>query len=679
MPRMAVFTLFLLSAACAPALPWEPAPSGETSTCGGGAWFDPTLSTRDSYIGTWLSFPWPADFRRTASGTVTLSDFPDPDINETLGLFMEWGESHLRGFGTNSPAFFHFDAPIDVTALPADAAAFQQPEAPLQLVDITPGSPERGARWPLRWEYRPADQKYAPGPVLAFAPAWGFPLRENRTYAALVTRTLTSADGCALRAPPLLRRLLGEQVADSDIQPAVPAALLATLLEQFAPLRDTLDAAERATLAAATVFTTQDVLGELRLVREDIHAAAAPAFAADPWRVLGSNGAYHRAEAFRAYASSWNSTAYHVYQGAFRSPNYERGTPPYSSAGGDFNIVDGRAVPVVTEDLRFVLTVPAAAPRGGQTCHPIVEVAHGTGGDAYSFVDDGTAGRLAARGLAGIGLDQPLSGDRGTWPELAFNYFNPGAGRTVLRQAAADTFALTRFIRETLVIPAGVSATGAEICFDTARLGFFGHSQGGITGSLAAPFETDITTWMISGAGGGMSITLVEGNGDVVPAALVQRALDMPADEVLTDLHPVVALVQMIGEAADPLNYSPSFLAPPAGAPRSLLLTSGLEDIYTPARTATALAVAGRIPGVGPLARAIPEYDWLDLPVVTSPVTGNAASATAGFLQLGPPGDASHFIVFHRAEAIHASMHFLESGAFDAAAVIERDPASDAL
>jgi len=59
---------------------------------------------------------------------------------------------------------------------------------------------------------------------------------------------------------------------------------------------------------------------------------------------------------------------------------------------------------------------------------PIVLYAHGTGGSFHSYINDGTATRLAAQGLAVISIDQVLHGPRNPNgnPELDFfNFLNP--------------------------------------------------------------------------------------------------------------------------------------------------------------------------------------------------------------------------------------------------------------
>ena len=351
-----------------------------------------------------------------------------------------------------------------------------------------------------------------------------------------------------------------------------------------------------------------------------------------------------------------------------------------------FHFVDGKPAPVRTEHLRFVLTVPDAPPADGGACYPIVIYQHGTGGDAYTFVNSATGARLAARGLAAIGIDQPLHGLRAEGKsfsvELAtFNLPHIEAGRTVMRQGAVDTFSLTRFVRASLKVPADKSPTGKALCFDPDRVLFFGHSQGGISGSMSAALETHIHTWMLSGSGGGIAMTVMQRTSPVNLKALVASLVGVPADS-LSDLHPVITLIQTLVDVSDPLNYSPwwdRWGAPPMG--QNVLMTSGLADQDTPYLTADAEAVAARIPLVaaadGSIAGPIPAYSVLGMDPLAPPVSTNLATgATGGFAQWPAPWD--HFVVFDSNEAIDTSMHFLQSAAYDGGPVIERDPNADA-
>ncbi len=649
---------------------------------GPGVRFDPTAQAEDGSAESWLAFPFPADHRRTEAGTVRLDDYPNPSDTELVRTYARYGEEVLDGFGTNGPIYLAFTDGVDLTSLPAAPGDALAADAALQLVDVDSSSPEYGRRRPLHWEYWPVAGRYVAAQTLAVAPAWGTPLRERTTYALLVTRAARAADGAPLVAPPLLRRLLGEEVSADCVVPPVRGSAWRTLDQAFAPLRRWLgDDLDGEAIVAATVFTTQTVTAELAAVYAQL--AATPAPVAGDWQLLAAPS-YARRETFQ-----WTSSAtvdYWILEGRYASPNYQWGQLPYAGPrdGGGFQSTGGAPAPSRTETLRFVLSVPVAAPVGGAGCHPLVEVAHGTGGDAYSFTRDGTAGRLAARGLAGIGIDQPLHGPRGEGGAfnvelMTFNPINPAAARAIFRQSAIDTFALTRMLSAGLRVPAAQSPTGSELCFAAAP-SFFGHSQGGLSGALAAAFATEIDAWVLSGAGGGLAMTLTQRKDLLDFEAFLALLLYLePTDEPLSELHPAVGLIQTLMDVTDPINYAPHWLT--GAGPKSVLMTSGEHDAATPYLTASALAVAGRVPVVEPVAIPIPAYAWIDLPPVAAPVSGNAGEGTAGFLQwtsvYNRPDYDSHFVIFHRPEAIHASMRFLESAALTGTPVIERQPSID--
>jgi len=644
--------------------------------------FDPAMAEHDGTPETWLRFPFPSDLRLTDGG-LALDDFPNPEGSGELRHFKRTGEAVLDGFSTLAPVYLTFDDAIDITSLPPDPAATASATSPLQLIDVTPGSPEFGERRPVRWQYWGIGDKYIAPSTLAVAAAWGFPLRERTTYALVVTTDVRDIYDRQLKPPPLLLATLGADIEDACTED-VPKALRTRIDEVFAPLADHLADLDLSAgdIAAATVFTTQDITGPLATIRAQVHAAPAPT--AGDWQEIGGDGIFHQQLSYQ-----WNGTDtvdYWLLEGRYSSPNYQNGNLPYGAPrdGGGFNTVDGVLAVDHVEQLRLVLTVPVAAPADGGTCYPIVLYAHGTGGDAYGFTDT-TGGRLAARGLAAIGIDQPMHGTRdenkGFNIELmSFNYFNAPAARTNLRQSSVDTFVLTRLVRESLAVPAAVSPTGADICFDGTRVSFFGHSHGGLTGAMAAAVETDIPTWVLSGAGGGLSITLMERKDFADFEQLIRLLLYMgDEDEPLSELHPVVGLIQSLVDITDPLNYSPHWLhLSTRGSAAHVLVTSGEHDAATPHRTAAAMAVAGHVPVVEPVVIDIPAYDWTGLASVAAPASANVGGRTAGFLQWRADGaDDSHWVIFRRPEAIHASMRFLESAAYDTAPVIERVPGAD--
>jgi hypothetical protein len=300
---------------------------------------------------------------------------------------------------------------------------------------------------------------------------------------------------------------------------------------------------------------------------------------------------------------------------------------------------------------------------------------HGTGGSANSMRYDRTAGRLAGRGIAAISIDQPLHGFRDEGKSfdvelLSFNFFNPDAFRANFRQAAIDTFSLTRYVKESLRVPASVSPTGAQINFCPERVAFFGHSHGGLSGALAAPFEAAVDDWVLSGAGGGFGITLLERKDIVDFAVLVRNFMGVIKEEDFSELHPSITLLQTLADISDPANYAAQWNHRVLDrAPASVLLTSGHHDAATPYRTATVLATAARLSPVNPIALPAPEFGWIPLSPLDGPVHANANGETAAFLQwtndIAGTNIDTHFVIFHRPEAIEAGNHFLETALYD--------------
>lgn len=645
--------------------------------------FDPTLPSVGTLAEDWLAHPFPADFRRTATGTIDVLDFP-PATDPLFDAYMVYASEHLDGFGTNSPVYFTFSASIQVSALSHHPVDTLSPNFPFRIYNVTPG-PHFGEQVPVRWELFEVDGKYVPNNTLAVAPAWGFPLRENNTYAAVVTRSLIDAAGHPVQTPPLLTELLGGALPPACSAPALDAALREQLESSFLPLSQLLVDLDidRASIAAATVFTTQTITAELAEVRANLDTLAPPSITPSSWSHVGTLSFVH--------SSDGSAVTYHVMQASLPAPNYMVGDVPYVTEGGQFNFVGDEPQPYRWEDLDVYLTFPDVLPPAGD-CFPIVEYAHGTGGSASGFTG-ATAGRFAARGLAGVGLDQPLHGDRYSQSSnrlllelYTFNFGNPHSARTLQRQSAVETFWLTKLLRQGLTIPAADNPKGVDICFDPNRVAFFGHSQGGLSGAVAAAYEDGIQTYVLSGAGGGLSITLFErDDASVDPQALLNAILMPNPGETFTELHPVVGLIQAMAEVTDGINYAPYWAdRTTLSEPVNLLVTSGVLDEQTPHRTAAALAVAARIPQVLPAPVTVPSYEAAGIAPLSAPVMSNLGlnTHTGGFMQWGEdatwPGTADHFVIFNRPGAINASMRLLESWAFEDEPRLERDPNSTA-
>ena len=534
---------------------------------------------------------------------------------------------------------------------------------------------------------------FSPPHALAAAPSFGTPLREDTTYAFLVTSALKDDTGAPVNAARLAQLLLRDALETECDTDSLSPALLQDLHTDFAPLRTFLtgDPLSPEEIVAATVFTTGEFTSELQGIYEALSNGPKPALSGD-WQTFtkelgespdagetGVESPYLRKE------FQWNSssmTAYHLFETSYTAPNFQHGSIPYNEGGG-FVLEDGLPTVNAEESMRLVISIPEL-PQSGE-CYPTVLVGHGTGGDAYSFTNE-TAGRLAARGLASVGTDQPLHGSRNGGRQFnedlaTFNFSNPTAARSTFRQGAIDTFSLAKLLSDGLVIPASVSPTGSTLCLSGESMGFFGHSQGGLSGGIAAAFETRIKSWVFSGAGGGLSTTILKRKDIVDFEQLLGFLMQFEPEEVLTPLHPLLGVIQSVVDITDPVNYAPYWHTNNKyNSKRNILMTSGELDEQTPCETGAALALAARVPQIAPTSIPIIEYDMLGMLPQNSPVQGNLdGTHTSGFLQWQdslslPDNYSNHFLIFNRPEAIHASMHFLHSSATEIAPVIERDP-----
>ncbi len=609
-----------------------------------------------------FSSPFPNDTYIAADGKIRLPGFPNPRESTLVQTFLDVAQHDLKGFGNNAPIYWTFPAPIDPESLPADPSMALNQTSAVLLVNVDPDSEFYGRFTPLEWHWTPTGNGFEPDNLLAVAPANGFPLAPATTYACLLTDALLDADG----------QPLGRDQHNADLLSGREDALSAVYEPAAEWLRQAQGELDPERIRAATVFTTQDPVEELKIIR-DYLAEEYP-----DGEVKGE-----------LLDCTFKKTKdnYLVFEGHYSSPNLQQGEVPYAEEGGGiFFDETGRPIVQRMEELRFALVVPAEAtmPEDGW---PISMIAHGTGGDYNTYInseENGRSRRLIDAGIAAIGIDQPLHGPRGndeTNVELhSFNFLNPVAGRSNFRQSAVDTVALTHFIRSGKlaldknfcdVWPRTDLYSGPErIFFDSERVLFHGHSHGGLSGALAAAVEDDVLAWTLSGAGGRMAITVMERE-DPGILAIAALLAGFEKEEAYIH-HPVLGLIQLLVEITDPLNYAPRWIESPYnGHARNVMMTSGFLDPYTPKDTASTLAVAGRLPQVenaeGNIDEAIPALDWLGIASFSRPaedtVSGpDGESATSGFFQYPEYG---HFPIFDSADAASLYQEWMRGIAYD--------------
>jgi hypothetical protein len=557
-------------------------------------------------------------------------------LDTYLGLVQE-----LDGWGLNGPVFFPLAGPVDPALLPEPAES-SEPESPVLLVNVSPESPEFGTTTPVVWE------TFAPGVLvphhlLAVAPVPGFPLRPNTTYAAVLTTDLVQ------QPEAVAQRLLDDPTWASTV----------TAL-------DSLGVADKR-IGVAGVFTTRDPLREMDLLVEAVRAL--------PPDTLSQALTARESNAFYA---SYNAEA--------RAPLWQHGDKPYATQGGGLQWQGDTPVQAGWDPLPLVISTPkdvGAPPEGGW---PLVIFGHGTGGSRESFANGNngleTAALLAKAGCIGLSFDQPLHGPRGTPStnvELhSFNYLNPTSARAAFRQGALDLVWLVHLLREKAVV--FTTPEGVEIPINPDNIMIGGHSHGGLTGALAAPWlggETDAL--MLSGAGGLLSITIVVRKDQVDIAALLGQVMGLPPSEPITRLHPVTGLAQLVVEETDPINFGRYFAQeqrPGASAPVSVLLTSGQFDEQTDHETAEALAAASGMRQIIPAWNRPAGLTLRGLEPARSPYSGGTTGWDGSEVTLGLSQweEGDHFVIYEDRDAAVMVQEFFRSAVTGTPTINTRPP-----
>jgi hypothetical protein len=320
--------------------------------------------------------------------------------------------------------------------------------------------------------------------------------------------------------------------------------------------------------------------------------------------------------------------------------------------------------------------------------YPIVMYAHGTGGDYRSYVADGTAKALAARCLATMGVDQIFHGARPGSPDngggasveiLFFNFKNIEAARANTRQSALDEVQRARLFTESHAsIPMAVAVTGSEIRFDSSKVLFFGHSQGGLNGPLYLAADDSSRGGVLSGSAAVLAITLLEKTkpDPSVAGVVASIFLGLKSDELeeMSVFHPGISLAQTIVDVVDPIHYAPTLAVMPRQGfiAKSLYMTEGINpdgsgDHYAPPHGIEAHALACGLPLQLPAQRPPVELAWggpVPLVIPEGGLSGDlAGGASSGVLAQWPvpPDSDGHFVVFDVPQATAQAAAFLRN------------------
>ena len=529
--------------------------------------------------------PFPDDNLRTSNGTIDLQGMPHGRGAAVILVnnYIRLAALSCRGFGLHTPSYFLLDGPPDCD-LPE---RIDLPSAADPVVLISIDKTRHRPALKLRNFGRQGDD-YTPCHLLAFGPQEHHGLESGRTYVAAVTT----------------------RVAKPDRRVEIPGLATSVLEEAgFAAPR----------ISAATIFTVQDVHGELAVLRNaaDGFMLYAPdatpprqikslAYHASPnhtgkatWTLeaTGADGVsqrlhFHPSKDYRPFALNLAAHGTRVYELSIPVPRYVAADGPAASPGWrfltDFRRTDGiipfRSAPDGALSLnaapllrwkRIVLQVP---PHG--YADNLIVYDHGTGGSAYcalarpNAMDKGVT-RLLPR-TAVVSHDHPLFGSgelalRG-FPEYlaAYHPIHLAAARDYLRQAALESWYVYRWIENRSI----------GLPFGWRRALKFGHSLGSVTANLALALHGNHSPFdkvFLSGAGGFFAMYLLHsawptaffGDRPLARRLMGLLGLDPNARELLArafglsgeaitqfdEFHPVMMLVQTILDGADPINF----------------------------------------------------------------------------------------------------------------------------
>ncbi len=631
-----------------------------------------------------FDLPWPTELAKKADGKLELSRFPGRE-GKLFSGYVATAEEDLEGFSVLPAIYFHLTGPLPDAPKAGERLVPAEVSAKVMLVDVDPASPERGRLVPLEQRYYPAALRVVPKDTLAVKPQRGVVLRPGTLYAAVLRRDrggVTLGTSLDLEITKWTR-------ARPDAHEERARALHA---QAFAALEEL--GVGRESVAGIAVFRTQvpyDVTRKMIEAAANLAGERAPKIVSAAW--VGPP----------ARAGKTGST--HQVEGIYCTPNFQDriDKAPFLTEDGGRVRLDAQGTPRVVDlppgnpyrsaacgplvPARFILTVPdGPMPAGGW---PLLVSAHGTGGDATSFLGrNDFSGWAARQGIAVVSTDQPLHGREGPAPrpgsrepvaaalglplpggfESGYAFYNPihpGAARDNLRQAAVDAVVLGRLLLAT-DFAATKGANGEALLpalrgrvpprFDRDRLLYAGHSQGSQSIAVVGALDPRAKGVLLSGCGGDARLGILKRDEPPI-ASFLSIVLGLSPGE-LDEFHPMMALAQTLADPVDPVVYARLYREPlPGYRAVPVLHFEGVADTFVAPASAEALALAlgatplmpvvHKVPGLGP-----PERDLEHL-----------AAKSLGFRALAQFestwGENGHFVIYKEADASRLAMEFL--------------------
>ncbi|MEM7580183.1 MAG: hypothetical protein AAF316_10080 [Cyanobacteria bacterium P01_A01_bin.80] len=546
------------------------------------------ITNEDSFY----NLPYPNDLRLNPDGSPDLSGFPIADNNifaQSLKSIADDGS----GFPTNSAAYFQFNRPVAQQDFNQVIAA--DTDSPILLINIDPDSPNQGDLLPtVASTFRP-DLNYVPSSLLSVAPAPGIILEPNNTYAYVVKRSLNNANGRPLGVSPTLEKLINGDTPGGELGEEAQ--------EIYQPLWGILDEIEvdPSNVAAATVFTTGDVVSEFAQLSDEVlerYDVTIENLQLDPEDGASNSGFYEL-------------------QGTVQMPQFQKGTPPFNTEGLFEFAPDGSLIEQGTEEVPVVITIPKTPmPYGG---YPVVTYYHGSNGLSTQVVDRGpitepdgepTPGLgpafvVAEKGFAAVSSALPLNPERfdDDRPDSYLNPLNLAAYRDTFRQTVIEQRLLIEAL-EDLKIPSEVVGSDGDLLlpagethfqFQSSSVMALGQSYGAQVANIISAIEPKIGAVVPTGSPSFYPLLISED--DLSPLA----GLALGTLQELNPLYPALNLLGTAWEVVDPIVYMPYLATRPLpGHPtRSIYQPVGKEDTEVSEAVFNANALASGVQQAG--------------------------------------------------------------------------------
>lgn len=651
--------------------------------CNAGWQNDEEMVLKISWRDGFFSQGFPTDLRND-NNKIDVTDFPRPLQLFSLTYKNLIGKTDF-GYSPAMPLYMQFETGLEMSATmdmltPTD---FVDVDAPVQVIDIDPDSPDYGTRFPLTIALTQEADQYRPQNLLQVRPV-GKPLRENTTYALVVKREF-AANATSVEPNTVLTALLKGR-NPWFVNPLLLPGEALDARAAYAPLAQFISANnwQPEDVIGATVWTTGNASRYTRNVVEKT-AQWQPAAPDTDWQLREETADYCVLE------SSW------------QTPVLQKGVIPYFTGGAIE--YDEQGTPIVrdTRSTPIIITIPKQdMPQQG---YPMLHYHHGTGGLATQVFERGLtqidgsqiylgspAQVAAQRGWAASGMGGHLGADHQeqlrlldillelipgfTLNHATYNFLNPQAMRDNFAQMVVERTLYRNLVMDLSLdanlCPDAYSASG-KFHFDDGRQAVMGQSLGSMTATAVAANDPQGYPGLIAtGAGNfGLGLALFYSIGETDVGGVIENIyLNVEPGQVVDDLfHPVWAMAELALSPANISLQSAKWLQAPESSPAAphIMVVEGYydEQVTLPMQRPYLISLgADFVNEELPLpqeSQLLPDIQVAGYQQRFSPVTGNRDGRTVGVVRYMEDGIMTgHHVAFQYPQPQHQYGCFLQ-------------------